>query len=401
MGRIGQISHMGRIGHIGHMRRISLMGLMGLMGLMASCSDELQPEARSAAVELKGCVTRFEENVARRAAGTWTVPTGYSLYGEPDKSISVFFTQTTADPAGGYEEEFFFKSSGKWRVSKTDLAQATYYLYGYAPHEAYVDARVAKLSGEGKTFAHGAVLTLENLNAIMSSDLCAIIGAKNGKTDYHDDVAYEIEGLQRGNFAYAAETTGESSTGANRVYLLLDHLYAALNIQMKVHGDYAALRTIKLRELHLKAVAGSDTIKNKTTATITLTANAEGDDPITSVAFAPTIGDGDDNADCKFFESKEGEKIETDYNDTPYACYFMPKDVTKVVLFSTYDVYDTKGNLIREGCIAKNTLDITKLFDRQTEALRGRRYTVRLTIKPTYLYMLSDPDLNNPTLEVN
>jgi len=78
----------------------------------------------------------------------------------------------------------------------------------------------------------------------------------------------------------------------------------------------------------------------------------------------------------------------------------MPFGVTKIKLISTYDVYDKKGNLIRENCTATNTIDIANLFSGQTETLRGRRYTINLTINPTYLYMLSEPDLNDPTVVV-
>ena len=79
----------------------------------------------------------------------------------------------------------------------------------------------------------------------------------------------------------------------------------------------------------------------------------------------------------------------------------MPFGVTKIKLISTYDVYDKKGNLTRQNCTATNTINISNLFSGQTETLRGRRYTINLTINPTYLYMLSEPDLNDPTVEID
>ena len=30
----------------------------------------------------------------------------------------------------------------------------------------------------------------------------------------------------------------------------------------------------------------------------------------------------------------------------------------------------------------------------------GDVYTLRITVKPTFLYVLSDPDLDNPTFEI-
>ena len=71
----------------------------------------------------------------------------------------------------------------------------------------------------------------------------------------------------------------------------------------------------------------------------------------------------------------------------------------------TYDIYDTNteghpdGNLIRVNCEATNTIPLN-LIDRFTEAERGKKYTLNLAVKPTYLYVMSDPDLNNPTMSV-
>ena len=79
----------------------------------------------------------------------------------------------------------------------------------------------------------------------------------------------------------------------------------------------------------------------------------------------------------------------------------MPNSVSKLILTSKYDVYDTKGNLIRQDCEATNTLVLKDLFSNQEVSQRGWKYKVYMTIIPTYLYMLSDPDLDNPTVVVN
>ena len=78
----------------------------------------------------------------------------------------------------------------------------------------------------------------------------------------------------------------------------------------------------------------------------------------------------------------------------------MPSGITTLVLTSVYDVYDTKGNKIRENCSATNTMVLKDLLTEQTLTGRGKRYTVNMTIRPTYLYVLSEPDLDNPTVSV-
>ena len=69
---------------------------------------------------------------------------------------------------------------------------------------------------------------------------------------------------------------------------------------------------------------------------------------------------------------------------------------------STYKyTYDKNGNLIRQDCKATNTMVLEDLLREQTVTERGKRYTINMTIQPTYLYMLSEPDLNNPTVTIN
>jgi uncharacterized protein YaaQ len=84
----------------------------------------------------------------------------------------------------------------------------------------------------------------------------------------------------------------------------------------------------------------------------------------------------------------------------PFTGHFMPDGITTMVLTSTYDVYDKKGNLIREGCKATNTMVLNDLLTGQIYTRRGCRYDITMTIRPTYLYVMSDEDLKNPGMEV-
>jgi hypothetical protein len=130
-------------------------------------------------------------------------------------------------------------------------------------------------------------------------------------------------------------------------------------------------------------------------AVITLTANSEGNDPITNVQFTPY---GTETEAGSVFTSETGHELNEGYQE--FTGHFMPQGVTDVILESIYDVYDKKGNLVRLGCTATNKLNLS-MFSQQTEALRGRRYTINLTINPTYLYVLSEPDLDDPTVEID
>ena len=374
-----------------HSKILGLVGLIGLMGLWGCSKDETaEPTLNKTTVQLMSYVTGYEEanesNRAHELTRTWTPPSGYSEYEGSDLPIAVFFTQGT----GSYAEEYFYKSNGNWHISKEDMTAANYYLYGYVPHDKSITSTVGLLSGEGKTYADGAVLTLTNVSTVSPEDICVVIAAKNGASANEN---YSISGLTRGNFEYAAAGEG----GHNYVYLLFDHLFSALRIQMRVQGDYAALRTIKLKGIHLQASVGNTPTKKKTNIEVTLNKTTDGADPVSNVVFTPDLTSGD--CDGTMVESTDGILLTTTYQ--PFQGHFMPAGVTKLTLTSTYDVYDTKGNLIRLNCQATNTINIHELFSGQDEALRGRRYTINLTIQPTYLYVLSDPDLDNPTVEID
>lgn len=363
-----------------HSKILGLVSLIVLMGLWGCSKDETaEPKAQKGTeVQLMGYVAGYDDFTR-----AWTPPTGFSVFDTGDQTISVFFTK---NDAGSYGEEYFYKENGRWKVSlENNIPEGTYYFYGYMPHDKSINTTVSVLPGDNKNFTHGAVVTMRNVPAVSPADFCVIIGAKNGTSADNDG------GLQRGDFQYVA--TGEH----NYVYLLFDHLFSALHLKMRVQGTYNNLRTIKLKELKLKTYegeGGSTPSKKKTNITIKLTANSEGNDPITKITFTPY---GEDTDAGSVFTSETGFPLNADYQE--FTGHFMPQGVTKVNLISTYDVYDKNGNLVRSNCTATNTLNLN-MFSGQTQALRGCRYTISLTINPTYLYMLSEPDLDNPTVTV-
>lgn len=359
-----------------------------------------------------GCVTAYEEakkaneanganetneangaNGANEANGTygsvtraWQPPTGYSLFG--DNKVGVCFTQDGVEPNTGY----FYKSGSSWRTT-VDITSGTYYLYGYAPHSTGISCEISSSAtpNDNSSYSTGAIIKIKNVPAITPEDVCVVIGAKNGKDDYRPDPAtYEVTGLQRGDFEYVA-----SGGSNNYVYLLLDHLFAALRVQIRVQGDYNALRTIKLKGVYLQTSDGVTKQKAKTDVTVTLRKTADGADPVSSIDYTPQ---GEDVGNGTVFESKSGETLTESY--TPYLCHFMPTGVTTLIMTCKYDVYDKKGNKVREDCQATNTLLLSDLYSGQTAARRGCRYTVNFTIQPTYLYVMSDPDLDNPTVTI-
>lgn len=389
------MAKMGLMRLLGHIRLIRLIGLIwpigliGLMGLLAACSQETETEVEAERpFEVKGYVTEFggnKANMVNAVTRAWAVPSGYTLYGSGDQTIGICFTQNGKDPMIGR----FFKSSDSWRTNLTEITNGTYYLYGYIPHARGASCSITDLSGDvDGTYSDGAILTLSNVPAVLSSDFCVVIGAKDGTDEDH------VTGLRSGDFSFTAKPTSGDDVGSNYVFLLLDHLYASIRVSMQVHPEYDKLRTISLKRLQLATEADGTPSKQKTNVTVTLTptdGSNPSESPINSIVFEPT---GEDMVGGLEFWSSPGEVLTTTYSS--YIGFFMPEDVTTLILTSTYDIFDKQGNLVRENSTATNTIPLSELLPGQVETRRSTRYTINLTIRPTYLYMMSDPDADNP-----
>ena len=378
---------------------------MGLMGACSSEQEPVEPEARIP-LEVMPCMTPYEEEYAPTRA--WLPPTGFSeVVGSDSKSIGICFTKDGEEPKKGFF--VYSDTQKKWYTSVENIQADTYFLYGYYPHEGGVICNISSSTTpkDNSSYSTGAVLTLSNQPSATPNDMCVVVGAKNGKDDYKENENYSVTGLVPGDFSYeaAAATTGNPPTAhGNYVYLLFDHLYSCLRLQFKVDATYNSLRRIKLKKLDIQAYAGSVQYPIKNEITVTLGATNDGSSPIQSIEYTPIEYTPSGTADIEewssFFTSIDGELVTTDYGPLK-DCYFAPKNITKLILKSTYDIYDTNGNLIREGATAENALVFNDLFNPEPVALRSKRYTVKLTIQPTYLYVMSDPDLDNPSLTLD
>ena len=367
------------------------MGLMVLMGCSADSELETS-EMKTAAVEVVSYARWFDEAYGTNRA--WAIPSGYTAYEGGEQPISIAFTQNSQTPQIGS----FFKSGDKWRTNIETIPSGTSYLYGYIPELPAIRYSITDRDGADAAYNGGAIMTLQNVPTVMPNDLCVVIGAKHGYDKEHDgdNTDPRTNRLRQGDFSF---TAADSATG-NYVFLLFDHLYAALRIRMRMHDDYAALRTIKLKSLQLGTMADASTTRQKTDITISLQTTDGSVSPITGITYAqPDTYPVIDGTGLEFWSDPAGTALTTDFQ--PFIGHFMPTGITKLILTSTYDVYDRKGNLIRLNCKATNTMVLKDMLTDQTVTERGKRYTINMTIQPTYLYMLSEPDLDNPTVIIN
>ena len=107
-------------------------------------------------------------------------------------------------------------------------------------------------------------------------------------------------------------------------------------------------------------------------------------------------------------DEKNSEGKDITLEGTVFPGFFAPDDASQIAqglsLVCTYDVYavdafnDNKiGTRVRENCVAVNSLAGMEALAKMK---RGKKTSLSLTVEPTYLYQLSDDELNNPTIKV-
>ena len=352
-------------------------GLLLLMGsLLYGCTSDNEGQDEQDDTLQLVAYTRSYDDITR------AVPDGYNPF-TPDDVTSIGIFMTTS-PTGLPERVGYFSYNGNsWR-SNISVKSGTYYIYGFMPGDI-ISAEPTAISPLNGDFKNGATLTFDGLKPISKTDVCVIVGVKGvTSSSTENDVSL-------GKFEYIG--IGKEK-GQHFVNLLMDHIYSCLQFRMQVEDSYSVLRTIKLKKMELRTAKIS-----ATKAVITLTANTTGANPLgNNISWStPTASTG---MSITIFESEEGEALPSVAAATPLLLSgnIMPGCDDALSLVCIYDVYDRKGNLVRKDCEATNTLPKSLGI---SSLKAGERQPIALTVAPTYLGVLSDPDLNNPDITFN
>ena len=295
-------------------------------------------------------------------SGHRAAPAGYGAYpveAGTEMGVYVLLPEDYAAP----EEQLIRYDGSKWHAYFSVEKNKDYVVYGYLPKAAGMSSTLTKST------ADAATLTITGMKAITTDDICIITGVKETEA-----------GLKEGSFSWREGVLDDDYY----IYMLLNHLYASLRFSVKVDATYAELRTIKLKSMTLSTNISS------VNATISLTHNTTGTSPVSGVTYTTTSGTSDA---AVLFDNDEGVALDKTTATVIDGC-FAPTLSGNLTLTTSYDVYDRYGNLVRANCTATNKLPIL-------EATRGQRLQLNLTVSPTYLYVLSDPDLDNPTIKIS
>lgn len=317
-------------------------------------------------------------------------------------TIGVFLAQNGMDSYETLSGYFQWKEGNKWDTT-VGVKPVQYYIFGYMPSNVgNVSAKIEKLT-DHTSWEDGATMTIKNLSTVTPADVCVVVGVKKAPVGFDpehpwgiDDATNVVPVLQQGQYTFTGTETD------NYVYLLLDHLYTNVNMELCVDPDYARLRTIVLKEVYMKTP-----VRNTVDATITLSNDPKS--PIQNLSFTTPTGDTPTNAQIFPNDPEYARAVAVKgVGVTSIPGYFAPGMTTQSFDFEFhYDVYDKShpddpenypygGNCVRQNCIAINKWTLPGDGVRN-----GKSYKVSATIVPTYLYMLSEPDLDNPTIELD
>lgn len=366
--------------------------------LLAACSKDSDQTGGSPVVVPTDPVPvpETQESPLRLVSATRAGDTGISdAAGDYDtySPIQIFLVSGTEASAISQKREGLFSYDAeatvpKW-TSSIGLKDAHNCIYGFSPATA-ASCSISPLSGS--SYQNGAVLTMTNLSAASGSDLCVVVGVSHGST------AAETAAVpERGKFYFKKS----SKSSDNYVSLLLDHVMARIDFNIKIGEEYSKRRFIKIKKLELTSSY------NLTGVTVRLSADATDvsytTEPVAADGSAPTGTLYDFTTDGS---SSSGKDLSV--GGTVFPGFFAPDDSKLIAsglsLICTYDVYaydainNKIGSRVREDCVAVNSLSrITGL----SSLTRGKRTTINLTVEPTYLYQLSDDELDNPTISID
>lgn len=352
--------------------RLGGLLLWGVAVLLVACSDASDGiEGETDMLQLV-TYTRGMEDFSPSTTRAVTLPGGYREYTGPN-SIGVYTTTANEAPD---EVRSFTYMNGSWNSMVSVINDYSYYIYGYMPVNNNIRCAITKRPETD--YSEGAVLRFTNLPPVMAEDFSIVTGvlqlpSPNPEGDFE---------LKAGNFYYSGKPNG-----SNFVCLMLDHLYSCVRFQFFVDKTYNQLRTIKLKQVRMKTTEDIYyplvvTMKKEEDYEVNWGTQGELTNDFATL-FTSTAGE---ILHVKPEDSQEPEPVLVEG-------YFAPKDnvAGSLVLECTYDVYDKQGNMTRENCVAINKLPALG-------AGANQRTLLTLTVKPTYLYVLSEPDLDNPTI---
>lgn len=352
--------------------------LIGGGCLMAGCSDHTDDEQNRQ--DEQKSVPFTIASLTR--SGDETTETALSTY----DGLSIQLFLVPQDETAGKETlkgQAVYSGEGlPWYTTIGVKNSAQYKVFGFMPAGISAnDGYNVEISDDKTT----ATLTIPQMLTVSNKDVCVITGVKDHPLGVSE--TGEKEKVLPGVFDYTANSVSGHGYG---VSLLAEHIYSAVEIWFKMQANvtYNDLRTIKLKQVLLKNAQMA--VVNATIRLTMGTSETYVPEPVREITM--TKVESTVVAETTLFSSDAGEELKTtDGSEIKVPGYFTlgNNDTSELVIESVYDVYD-KDVLVRENCHAVN-----KINDLVGSLERGDKKIIKITVNPTYLYVLTDDDSGN------
>ena len=341
-----------------------------LCGVLVACSsdeDDTPDDNQGSKLNLVSCTRGIETN---------------HTFDNNTKLWLALTSGTTKESEGSYT---YNSITEKWtRTNGITVKEAKqYYLYGAISPTGSLNCNITSTD-----YSKGATLTISGVSSMLEDSQvpCVVVGAR-GVID--PTTTWDVT---EGSFGYM----GILKKGEDNAQLLLNRLYAGLTFSFSIDPGYATLRTIKLTSLKLKASASTYA---KVDLTVVLEATTNGTSPIKSVSATATSTSTAAVEDVPLFNYSEGWDISTPLPNgvsMGTAC-FASSIASNLSVECEYNVYDKAGNNLGVRTAVNSLSNVISAGS----LLQGQKRTINLNVVPTYLYILSDADLDNPVITVN
>ncbi|MCR4918334.1 MAG: hypothetical protein K5928_00745 [Prevotella sp.] len=348
------------------------------LALLSACrQDDTPAPAPKARVSLYASTQRLVPDGAahapavspRKAPATTADYTPLMVDEQDAVAITLLFVSHD-DPTEQTIKNFFWSSNNTtpavtlWEPAAA-IDEGSYDVYGFMPAVAATACTLIPADAD-----HGPRLTLNGLSAATPQDVCCVVGVAREPDNTKFILGTGSQDVEPGSYSFTAEE------GNNTMYVLMHHLFARLTLSYSVSEAYSRLRTIRLRSVSVAMRHGT------VNATITL--------PTATSALSATFeaAAGATAAEQTFFTG-DMELTTTPQVVSAFLAPMNTAEDRRLTLSSTYDVYDTKGALVRADCHATNTWSIAPTLT------PGDSYAISAVVDPTYLYQLSGNDLDN------
>lgn len=372
--------------------------------LLEACSSDSASDSRpdnsssERTVRLSAGARQYHVDDAEMASApgltrtvTYPEPTSEWASITPSDNMLVFVAKDkeNASQSDVLSRLFYATTNSGWQsnITITDAGPDNNYLiYGFMP----IDAENVSISllSTNTNYKAGTTMSIKGLKVLTQTDPCVIVGVGRQQESTSDVT------LKWGTFDFTFKT---GTDVIDYMSILLDHIYSRYHFQVKIDADYAQLRTIKITKMTLEALSndGTQTV-GTVNATVNIQTNTTNTNPISSVTYSRNTG----TRSVTFFENTTTPLLlTTSYQDAGFC--LAPGDQHWFRLTTVYEVYNRDNKHIRTNT-ATNTFDTANFKEHKiTNTNPGLDHTIQIIVNPTYLYVLSDSDLDNPTFDIN